>query len=449
MKHNFIFIIVDSISYKYSWLNNEEFMPKLFKMKNEFKNFHNHFSTARNTRGAFASILSGLYPNLHKVNNRKHSFRSNKYGYLQKHMQKYGYRTFYYGTQPLFHSEKKNDNLDFNESIYLSPSMAEYFIPALNYNKSIKKKLTSISNKPYFLFLHYTDVHAPYETPNINFLSPKYKNIRNFLIKNFFNLNIPRRFRSLYLSQKNFNLDNVVYNDYPNLKNDCINPRGRWLTPERYPKFYDAVWSNDAMYNEYIDLMRMCSLYQDHALYEFLNYFKQENSKNNIIILVSDHTNNDIYPPMRQCKTDFLLDKNLQIPMSILSFDKEITKKLKLVDNEYTYTSHIDFYNSFLSIFDNEYEDNDYEINLMNVKKKDRFLLAQMFDSRQDHNQFRMFNENDSINFFMKPSDIVKDIISKNEIMNDIDDYKYSQYIDYVSGLNNKVLDKRGSNEKN
>ena len=36
--------------------------------------------------------------------------------------------------------------------------MAEYFIPALNYNKSIKKKL-KINNNPYLLFLHYTDVH--------------------------------------------------------------------------------------------------------------------------------------------------------------------------------------------------------------------------------------------------------------------------------------------------
>ena len=76
-------------------------------MKNKFKNFHSHYSTARNTRGSFASILSGLYPNLHKVNNRKHSFRSNTYGYLQKKLQNFGYSTYYYGSQPLFHSEKK------------------------------------------------------------------------------------------------------------------------------------------------------------------------------------------------------------------------------------------------------------------------------------------------------------------------------------------------------
>ena len=329
MNYNFIFIIIDSISYNYSWLNNEKFMPKLFKMKNRFKNFHNHYSTARNTRGAFASIMSGLYPNLHKVNNRKHSFRSNTYGYVQKKLQNFGYSTYYYGSQPLFHSEKENDNLDFTESIYLSPSMAEYFIPALNYNKSIKKKIKSINNNPYLLFLHYTDVHAPYETPNINYLSPKYKKIRKFLIKNFFNLNVPRRFRSLFLSQKNYNLDSKVYLEYPNLRNDCISPRGRWLTPERYPNFYDEMWSNESLYKEYIELMKMCSLYQDQALYELLNFFEKENSKNNIIILVSDHANNDIYP-MRQNKSDFLLDNNLHVPLSILSFDKDITEKFKL-----------------------------------------------------------------------------------------------------------------------
>ena len=51
--------------------------------------------------------------------------------------------------------------------------------------------------------------------------------------------------------------------------------------------------------------MKMCSLYQDQAVYELLNYFEKENNKNNIIILASDHANNDIYPPMRQNKSDF------------------------------------------------------------------------------------------------------------------------------------------------
>ena len=120
---------------------------------------------------------------------------------MQKKLQNFGYSTYYYGSQPLFHSEKENDNLDVAESIYLSPSMAEYFIPALNYNKSIKKKIKSINNNPYLLFLHYTDVHAPYETPNINYLSPKYKKIRKFLIKNFFNLNVPRDLDLFYLKK--------------------------------------------------------------------------------------------------------------------------------------------------------------------------------------------------------------------------------------------------------
>ena len=57
----------------------------------------------------------------------------------------------------------------------------------------------------------------------------------------------------------------------------------------------------------------------------------------------------------------------------------------------------------------------------MNLSQKDRFLCAQMFDSRQDHNQFRMFNK-ESINFFMEPSDKIEDIISKKEIINNLDD---------------------------
>ena len=77
-------------------------------MKNKFKNFHNHYSTARNTR-CVCKYNEWSLSELHKVNNRKHSFRSNTYGYLQKKLQNFGYSTYYYGSQPYF-ILKENDN---------------------------------------------------------------------------------------------------------------------------------------------------------------------------------------------------------------------------------------------------------------------------------------------------------------------------------------------------
>ena len=131
---NVVILIVDAISYKYSWLKSSEHFPSLFKASKNFLNFHNHYGVSNGTRNNLATILSGLPPSLHKTMNRKNSFRKNKYFNIQKILGSKGYHTLYFGTQPLFHSEKEGDNLDFSETVYLSPSMADYYIPGLNFN---------------------------------------------------------------------------------------------------------------------------------------------------------------------------------------------------------------------------------------------------------------------------------------------------------------------------
>ena len=215
---NVVILIIDAISYKYSWLNSQKHFPKLYNLSKNFLNFHNHFGVSNGTRNNLATILSGLPPSLHKTMNRKNSFRNNKYFNLQQILSRKGYHTMYYGTQPLFHSEKEGDNLDFTESVYLSPSMADFYIPGNNFNKFIVNKNEKIKNKKHFSIYHYTDVHAPFEPPKI-----KYKNkkkIKSFLLKNIHH--IIKRY--LWLQYEKFfskKLKNILQK-YPHLKKNHL-----------------------------------------------------------------------------------------------------------------------------------------------------------------------------------------------------------------------------------
>ena len=93
-----------------------------------------------------------------------------------------------------------------------------------------------------------------------------------------------------------------------------------------------------------------------------------------------------------------------------------------------------------MRIFSSEYEDNKYEVNLFNVKSLKRFLMAQMYDSRQHHNQFRMFNDKDSIEIYTSPSDEMIDLINKENIINNLSGVKYEIYRKYLSEFNDYYL---------
>ena len=55
-----IYLLLDAISYKHSWLNNRILMPNLNNYSKNALNFHNHYSVTHNTRGNLASMLSGI-----------------------------------------------------------------------------------------------------------------------------------------------------------------------------------------------------------------------------------------------------------------------------------------------------------------------------------------------------------------------------------------------------
>ena len=132
-KINIVVLLLDAVSFKYSWLKSESHWPNLYKLKDNFLNFSNHYSVSNNTRNNLGSITKGLEPSLHKYLNRERlAIGPVIFKVYKKYLTKMDYYSLYYATQSLHHSENILDNLDFTEVNYLTPSMADYYIPEKN-----------------------------------------------------------------------------------------------------------------------------------------------------------------------------------------------------------------------------------------------------------------------------------------------------------------------------
>ena len=184
-----------------------------------------------------------------------------------------GYYSLYFGTQPLFHSEKVGDNLDFSDAIYLSPSMADYYIPGLNFNKFIMNKHEKIKNKTTFVYIiiRMFMLHLNHQKQKLK----NTKKINFFLLKNFHH--ILKRYFWLKI-QRNFSKKvKDVLNNYPHLVDNSF-PLGQYISLERYPlnkKFYNEVWKTKNLYNDYFQMHKNASNYQDKSIEEILKYFKK------------------------------------------------------------------------------------------------------------------------------------------------------------------------------
>ncbi len=444
---NVVILIVDAISYKYSWLKSPEHFPSLYKASKNFLNFHNHYGVSNGTRNNLATILSGLPPSLHKTMNRKNSFRKNKYFNIQKILSSKDYYTLYFGTQPLFHSEKDGDNLDFSETVYLSPSMADYYIPGLNFNKFIINKHEQIKKRKHFCIYHYTDVHAPFEPPKIKFKDTK--KIRNFLFKNFYH--IFKRYIWLKVQRIFSSKVKTILNKYPHLSKNSF-PLGQIISLERYPlntKFYNEVWKTKNLLNDYFQMHKNASNYQDKSLQEILYYFKN-NSKNTIFLMLADHGNSDLIDPEKRKKDGILLKDLTHVPFSIFSFDDHINKKFNLYGNVSELSSHSDIFNTILKLLtelDLKKEiPNSYFQDLLNIKSSNRYIFSEFNDlrsgkGRSNSGEVKMFNLNEEYLFNILSSDEISDILEKENILNKIKDNDYKKYFEYKSELNKNAVE--------
>ena len=437
-----IYLLLDAISYKHSWLNNHNLMPYLNNYSKASLNFHNHYSVTHNTRGNLASMLSGISSSLTKVMGRKQSFRSNQFGNIQNKIREIGYSSNYYGSQPLFQSEKEGDNLDFDTCKYFSPSMSDFYIPAEKFNIKVEEELKKIEENSFSIF-HYTDCHEPFETPYNKLTKKEYPNIFkfHFRLSNIL-YRIPRKFFLNYIYPDNLKKKNKVFKTYPDLKKLCPDPFGSISTPERYSSFYEKVWENIEFQKEYESMMYIALKYLDENIFRIIEFIRKNYSKNSLIFMSSDHGNNGIISPKVKKTNGCLTDDATHIPLSIFTFDEKLRKKLEIYGDIYNHTSHTNLYNTILNIVDPfTYK---VEKSLLNKDLSNKYVFSEINDSRLKYGECRMRNKNKEIFFKIPASDDLKDIklIDKKNILNEFSDEDYEQYYLIKNNFNNNLFER-------
>lgn len=434
-KINIVVLLLDAVSFKYSWLNSESHWPNLYKLKDKFLNFNNHYSVSNNTRNNLGSITKGLEPSLHKYLNRETSYRSSNFQSLQKYLSKIDYYSLYYATQSLHHSENILDNLDFTEVNYLTPSMADYYIPGKKFNKLIIDRLNNLKNKNFFYFFHYTDVHAPWEVPENRFKNTK--KIKKFIAKNI--IGVSKRWYWLRFNKKNKIKNKDTFDKYKFLRGNTL-PLGPVVSPERFPlreKYYKEVWDTGTLYNDHLELHKNCCIYEDESVFEILNYFKK-NSENTIFFMMSDHGNNDLINPKNRFIEGNLTKNLIHVPLSIFSFDEQLINKFRLEGNCDVITSNTDLFNTILNITGYEFPKNEFYQNLLSVDQNlKRYIFAEFNSRRQPFGEVKMFDLNNEFYFRIKSSNTVSELLSENEIINPYNKNEYEIYKDYKTKLNN------------
>jgi len=432
-----IYLMLDAISYDDSWLGNKNLMPNLKNFSQAAKNFHNHYAVTHNTRGNFASIFFGASSSISRVMGRKQSFRASGLKTLQKILKENNYFTSYIGTQPLFHSENLYDNLDFSECIYLSPSMSDFYINAEKFNNYLFNKIEKI-NENSLLFLHYTDCHEPFETPD-NILNKKdYPNIYKFHYRPSNILyRIPTKIVQNYLYPSKILKKLKIFREFSKLESLCSHPYGPINNPERYSGFYEKVWEDKNLYEEYEKMKFVTLKYLDKQLINILNFIKKNYSENTLIFFSSDHGNNALISPDFKKKHGLLTEKTTHIPLSILSFDNNLSKELNLNSNNYNFTSHTNFQKTILNLI-NPKKFQFYENSLLNNNLNNEFVISEVNDQRFEYGECILRNKMKNIHLKISPSDNCETlkIIEKKDLLNLVTDEDYDLYKNFKEKYN-------------
>ena len=438
-----IYLILDAISYEDSWLKEESKMKCLKTFAKDSLNFHNHYAVAHNTIGNVASLLSGLSPTLTGAMGRDEGFDKNKYGYIQNRLKEINCLTHFITPTRFFFSSDLNYKLDFDSFSSLSPSMADYRVCAeqLN-NQHYFKRINELSSiKNYFLGLHYIDCHEPYETPINNHLINRFSfpNIRKFLFtyENIF-YRIPRRFLRLYIKPETILKNIFTYKMYPHLKKLKPKPLGPLLSPEKYNNFYKKCWEDENLYKEFVQMKLLAAEYLDKQIAKFLNYIKEKFSKDTIIFISPDHGNFGVLTPNYIKKNGHLNELMTHIPLSIITFDEELKKKFNIQGNVKTYSSHTDFYNTALRLYNISVQENEFDKNLFNMSNQDRFVMSETNIAKKNIGQTKLISDTKVVDLRIKPKKNPNDwlLYKKEDLLNNPSDEEFFIYQTYKKKYN-------------
>jgi len=109
------------------------------------------------TAPSFATMMTGLYPRTHGLS-RNHGVLSEESNTLAERLQKWGYRTAAFVSNPAcsdyFNFDQGFDSFDF--------TFYDEDVESKAMNQRLLPWVERLGDEPFFLWLHYTDPHAPY-----------------------------------------------------------------------------------------------------------------------------------------------------------------------------------------------------------------------------------------------------------------------------------------------
>tara|TARA_B100001245_G_C22887317_1_gene427015 strand:- start:2044 stop:2739 length:696 start_codon:yes stop_codon:yes gene_type:complete len=202
------------------------------------------------------------------------------------------------------------------------------------------------------------------------------------------------------------------------------------LSPEKYPGFYKSCWENEDLRQEFIRYMIDAHKYLDFSVNQLLDSIKSNYSKDTIIFMSSDHGNLGTIPQRVINEEGPICEDMIHIPLSVFSFDDKINSKFNLNGNCHEFTSHSDFFETALGLIRGKYEDNGYNINLLNPTYKKRFIFSELNQAKYKFGQIKMFNKEKKIEIRVKNSENIENLIlcPKKDIINNVSQDDYNLY---------------------
>jgi len=236
MRPNIIIVLIDALRAKNLSLFGypDEFDPCIKKLAQESINFTNHFASANATYTSLTALFTGKYPINNGIvhtmpytpNGEIDTLKKNIF-WLPLYLKKSGYETYLISLIRMWIKtgfdymqeekekdkyRKANDNKIIKKIIKIMPDWAYILIkkilkrdPKLNFPKpketlDLAKSKIKQAKKPFFMFLHFEDVHYPWATtptPNVTgektkkFLTKEIKDSaqRKYVQRRMFNTN--------------------------------------------------------------------------------------------------------------------------------------------------------------------------------------------------------------------------------------------------------------------
>ncbi len=289
---NVILIMVDTLRADYlgSYGFEGPISPRLDRLADESIVFRNCFTQSPWTKPAIASLFTSLYPQVHGLTNHEGKYWGDssseaRTGTLSEHattlaetLRAAGYRTAGFVSNPWVSAA-----YGFGQGFdHYDDEHRKYTTSVVDLTAAARAWLESrSSNAPYFLYLHFMDVHAPYSAPRADFSSLRESpSVASYRVLN-------RR-------------------EMPDV---------RWMNFEVRPEWATDVMRSSVSYwrTRYASGVRAF----DRRLGEFVDYLKQEGELDrSLFLLTSDH-GEELFEHRSWSHGQNLYDHQLHVPLIV------------------------------------------------------------------------------------------------------------------------------------